>query len=278
MKEHGYRDVYSAGLEMAPDAPVEPQSVIIYRYYDQVSASFGEGKTESIEQFAQGLSDLILKLKERVCVDEDDVKIFRVYLFGHSMGGLVIRCFIQNPNVGNADEKKLVDKIFTHAAPHNGIEFEIVGKVPGVFSTYTIDNFNRSRMTQYLALSSTHGSTPDRVDTLDGKFDPNRFFCLVGTNAKDYAVAKGWSSRVVGPISDGLVRITNATVSSESNGSKIQAPRAFVHRSHSGYYGIVNSEEGYQNLTRFLFGDVRVDGVLEISDLSLPPENRTSTA
>jgi hypothetical protein len=34
----------------------------------------------------------------------------------------------------------------------------------------------------------------------------------------------------------------------------------------------VNSEEGYQNLTRFLFGDVRVDGVLEISDLSLPPE------
>jgi triacylglycerol esterase/lipase EstA (alpha/beta hydrolase family) len=153
MKEHGYRDVYSAGLEMAPDAPVEPQSVIIYRYYDQVSASFGEGKTESIEQFAQGLSDLILKLKERVCVDEDDVKIFRVYLVGHSMGGLVILCFIQNPNVGNADEKKLVDKIFTHAAPHNGIEFEIVGKVPGVFSTYTIDNFNRSRMTQYLALS-----------------------------------------------------------------------------------------------------------------------------
>jgi hypothetical protein len=33
---------------------------------------------------------------------------------------------------------------------------------------------------------------------------------------------------------------------------------AYVYRSHSGYYGIVNSEEGYQNLTRFLFGDVRI--------------------
>ena len=28
MKDHNYRDVYSAGLEMAPEAPIEPQSVI----------------------------------------------------------------------------------------------------------------------------------------------------------------------------------------------------------------------------------------------------------
>jgi hypothetical protein len=45
-----------------------------------------------------------------------------------------------------------------------------------------------------------------------------------------------------------------------------------VHRSHSGHYGIVNSEEGYQNLVRFLFGDVRVDGVLEVEELTLPEE------
>jgi hypothetical protein len=31
-----------------------------------------------------------------------------------------------------------------------------------------------------------------------------------------------------------------------------------VHRSHGGRYGIVNSEEGYQNLQRFLFGDLEV--------------------
>ena len=46
---------------------------------------------------------------------------------------------------------------------------------------------------------------------------------------------------------------------------------AYVYRSHSGYYGIVNSEEGYQNLTRFLFGDVRIDGSLEVRDITLPP-------
>src|SRR6185503_13708506 len=42
-------------------------------------------------------------------------------------------------------------------------------------------------------------------------------------------------------------------------------------RSHSGFFGIVNSEEGYQNLRRFLFGDVRADGRLEVDELTLPP-------
>ena len=44
-----------------------------------------------------------------------------------------------------------------------------------------------------------------------------------------------------------------------------------MHRSHSGFFGIVNSEEGFQNLVRFLFGDVRADGYLEIDQLTLPP-------
>lgn len=50
------------------------------------------------------------------------------------------------------------------------------------------------------------------------------------------------------------------------------APRAHVHRSHSGHFGIVNSEEGYQNLTRFLFGDVKVSGRLTVKNLPLPPK------
>jgi hypothetical protein len=89
-------------------------------------------------------------------------------------------------------------------------------------------------------------------------------------------VAKGWSSRVVGPFSDGLVRINNAVLfgpDDRPGGAPTRlAPRAYVHRSHSGYYGIVNSEEGYQNLTRFLFGDVRVDGVLNVREITLPSE------
>jgi hypothetical protein len=63
-------------------------------------------------------------------------------------------------------------------------------------------------------------------------------------------------------MSDGLVQIGNATVKG--------SPRAFVHRSHSGHYGIVNSEEGYQNLQRFLFGNDRIDMFLEVEDITLP--------
>ncbi|HMS01399.1 MAG TPA: hypothetical protein PKE51_00420, partial [Gemmatimonadaceae bacterium] len=66
----------------------------------------------------------------------------------------------------------------------------------------------------------------------------------------------------VGPMSDGIVRITDAYVQG--------TPRAFVHRAHSGHYGIVNSEDGYQNLRRFLFGNVRVDAFLDIEDVPLP--------
>jgi hypothetical protein len=43
-----------------------------------------------------------------------------------------------------------------------------------------------------------------------------------------------------------------------------------VHRSHSGHYGIVNSEEGYQNLRRFLFGQIRVDALLSVAEMTLP--------
>ena len=57
-----------------------------------------------------------------------------------------------------------------------------------------------------------------------------------------------------------------------ASGQVVHSPRAFAHRSHSGHYGIVNSEEGYQNLTRFLFGAVRVDGIMDVDSLTLPDE------
>jgi len=69
------------------------------------------------------------------------------------------------------------------------------------------------------------------------------------------------------------VRIENATTHGPGpDGKDVSSPRAFVNRSHSGNYGIVNSEEGYQNLTRFLFGALRVDGILDIDDITLPME------
>jgi len=273
MKDHQYTDVYSVGLNKTeikelPDGELDPRSIIIYRYYDQVSSVFGDGKQVKMEDFGRGLNDLILKVRKLVCKSAEDTAAFKVYLVGHSMGGLVIRCFLQNPQVGSAEAKALVDKVFTYATPHNGIELEIIGNVPGFFDTNSVANFNRDRMCEYLGLPKN----TERVNTLNGAFNPDRVFCLVGTNPKDYTVAAGWSSRVVGPFSDGLVRINNAVLSGfeKKDEPPRLSPRAYVHRSHSGYYGIVNSEEGYQNLTRFLFGDVRVDGRLDVRDITLP--------
>jgi hypothetical protein len=64
----------------------------------------------------------------------------------------------------------------------------------------------------------------------------------------------------------------NATTFAKTKDGNIESPRAYVHRSHSGQYGIVNSEEGFQNLTRFLFGSVRADGFFDVFDVSLPDE------
>lgn len=74
------------------------------------------------------------------------------------------------------------------------------------------------------------------------------------------------------------MRIDNASlwgINTDASGNLIEnshqeVATAYAFRSHSGYYGIVNSEESYQNLVRFLFGDVRVDIHLEIEKVSLP--------
>jgi pimeloyl-ACP methyl ester carboxylesterase len=253
----GYKDIYQDGLQLET-GPIAAESIIIHRYYDVADPDFGNGKVPTVEQAAQGLSDLILRVRDQVCAGgpmkpED----FRVYLVAHSMGGLVCRCFLQNDKAGSATARALVDKVFTYATPHNGIEMAGMN-VPGFFELWDMDNFNRDRMRDYLAIRDKQAP----ANSLDGKFDPARFFCLVGTNSKDYAVAKGASRLLAGELSDGLVRIANAYVEG--------APRAHVHRSHSGPYGIVNSEEGFQNLTRFLFGDLRVDGTLWVEALPLP--------
>jgi hypothetical protein len=142
-----------------------------------------------------------------------------------------------------------------------------VRNVPGWVSFGDINNFNRGRMADYLGLP------PGDDVSVVTNFPPERVFNLVGTNPGDYSVAGGLSSWAAGPASDGLVRIENATTHGPGpDGTDVTSPRAFVFRSHSGHYGIVNSEEGYQNLTRFLFGVLRVDGILDVDDISLPAE------
>lgn len=257
MKDHGYCDIYADGRERDDRLPA--RSIAIHRYYEPADPDLGAGKVPSVLEAAVGLKKLILRLREQVCGSDVAARTaFRVHLVAHSMGGLVCRCFLQNGTISSAADRAMVDKVYTYATPHNGIDMAGLN-VPGFLGMMDLNNFNRGNMAEYLGLPA--GS--QRVDDLGGRFDPQRFFCLVGTNHKDYEVAGGLSSLLAGEMSDGLVRIENATVR--------DAPRAFVYRSHSGHYGIVNSEEGYQNLTRFLFGNLRVEGTLALDDLPLPP-------
>lgn len=274
MGDHDYEDVFVDGDDLLAAEraahPIPYRSIIIYRYYDDASKDFGDGKTPPIEQFAEGLGKLIIKLRDKVCENKDNgvkPEAFRVYLVAHSMGGLVCRAFLQNTKLGSKEARAAVDKLFTYATPHNGIDMRIVRNVPGWLSFGDVNNFNRERMAKYL-------DVPKGDDVAVVKnFPPERIFNLVGTNPRDYAALGGLSSWAAGEGSDGLVRIENATTHGpDAKGNVVQSPRAFVNRSHSGHYGIVNSEEGYQNLTRFLFGGLRVDGFLDIDDISLPAE------
>ena len=275
MSEYKYEDVYVEGDDLLAaeraDRPIPYRCIVIYRYYDEASKDFGDGKgTPPIEHFAKGLNDLILRLRDKVCGTqgkEVKSKDFRVHLVAHSMGGLICRAFLQNTKLGTAAARREVDKLFTYATPHNGIDMRIVRNIPAWASFGDVNNFNRAKMAQYLAVPKG-----DDVSVVT-KFPPERVFNLIGTNARDYAAAGGWSSWAVGDASDGLVRIENAaTHGLDPDGTDVGSPRAFVHRSHSGHYGIVNSEEGYQNLTRFLFGALRVDGILDVDDITVPIE------
>ncbi|NYT38992.1 hypothetical protein ERD78_19290 [Allopusillimonas soli] len=257
MKDYGYRDIYANGTEIT--GPIPARSIIIYRYYDTADKDFGDGKALSIPEAARGLRALLYQLRAQMCGAQADLqRQFKVHLVAHSMGGLVVRAFLQNDEISTPEDRNLVSKVFTYATPHNGIEMAGIN-VPAAFGLWDMNNFNRGRMAEYLDLPRDEG----RVDTLGGKFDAQRFFCFVGTNHRDYPVAGGLARALAGEMSDGLVKIENATVA--------DSPRAFAFRCHSGPYGVVNSEEGYQNLVRFLFGNLRVDGVLEVQALPLPP-------
>ena len=284
-----YQNIYQDGYdildpEWESDATGKPtsnrlssRSIIIFRYYDEASRLLGTGVTPPIDFLAKQLRELILRVQVLVCknelngVAEDD---FRCYLVAHSMGGLVCRALLQNP--GNDPDRragKLVDKFFTYATPHNGIDMAGMN-VPSWLTLDDISNFDRARMADYLGLNAlTNKPAGDRVDWLpEESFPPEKVFCMVGTNRLDYEVAAGLSRTFAGHGSDGLVRIENAALYGLKQDGQPGQPcaKAFTFRSHSGYFGIVNSEESYQNLSRFLFGDMRVDIWVDVTEIRLP--------
>ncbi|HMM73222.1 MAG TPA: hypothetical protein PKC22_13550, partial [Rhodocyclaceae bacterium] len=277
--DHGYRDIYENGLDIMDDdweGSIQPRSIVIYRYYEQASALLGSGETPEITEFARGLSRLILRVRDLVCAHPDSGVTpddFRCYLVAHSMGGLVCRAFLQNAALGDEQARRAVDKVFTYATPHNGIDLAGLN-VPKWLNVADMKNFNRDYMAEYLDLHTLRDKS-GRVDWLpEVAFPSERFFCMVGTNRADYEVAAGLSRTFAGHGSDGLVRIDNASVWGVNAKGEVSAPcaTAYAYRAHSGYFGIVNSEEAYQNLTRFLFGDIRVDIWVDIESVQLPPE------
>ncbi len=292
--DFGYRHVYQNGLDILdpdwkptvrpdgqPGEGIPPQSIIIYRYYDDGSGLLGDGKAKPIKTYAEGLNALVLKTKALVCawrgadgaatpMEPDN---FRCYLVAHSMGGLVARAFLQNKALGQPEARRSVDKLFTLATPHNGID--VAGfNVPSWLSAAEAHTFNRERMAEYLDMKAVAKANDGRVDFMpEDALASDRIFCMVGTNRGDYEVAQGSVRAFVGHGSDGLVRVANASlwgVDAKTLAPTQPVATAFAYRSHSGHFGIVNSEEAYQNLVRFLFGDIRVDIWLDIDEVRLP--------
>ncbi|MEV2211618.1 alpha/beta fold hydrolase [Streptomyces sp. NPDC050997] len=264
----GSQEIY---LESHDKIPAE--TIWIHRFYDPSASTWGGTPREfRIEDAARDLLRLIKQVREKANVE-------RVHLVAHSMGGLICRCLIQKilPEL-REKPTDYIAKLFTYGTPHGGITFDfgfgMLERLRDAIGINGAEIFGRERMYQYLTPGTTEDDEPaDEWDPRAMPADDQQFafphsqvFCLVGTNPADYDVAAGLSSAVVGPRSDGLVQIDNAYVPG--------AHRAYVHRSHSGRYGVVNSEEGYQNLRRFLFGDLKVEAALV--DHRLPQEENTA--
>lgn len=257
----------------AADGSVPAESLWIYRFYDEAATTFTPPPHENvigrlfnrihqavtadgfdIEKAAAGLYDLIMLIRQKTGAP-------KVYLVAHSMGGLVVRCMMQKicflrdaAGNGRKSARELVARFFTYGTPHGGIAFQLdaLDWAEQAFGPAGADIFAPEKMYGYLNPLASFGDVPPRGSKWDPQavpvsvFAADDIFCLIGTDPKDY----GLSRVVVGPRSDGLVLIEHAYVRG--------AHRAYVYKSHSGTYGEVNSEEGYQNLRRFLFGRWRV--------------------
>lgn len=257
-----------AYLESQDDGKVRPETVWVHRFYDRSASTFGEEAEEfDLEAAAKDLFELVKLVRRKTGAG-------RVFLVAHSMGGLICRSLVQKvipENGGNPADH--VDRLFTYGTPHGGIHFSVGGglfeKIRDRFDIGDAAVFGPDRMYRYLTPGAPENARAPEdwpaASIPDGGFPKERVFCLIGTNPEDYEAALGFSAKAVGPRSDGLVQIEHAYVPG--------ANRAFVHRSHSGRYGLVNSEEGYQNLSRFLFGDLRVQIDLVRLELKGEPDD-----
>ncbi len=267
MLEDGYKLMVGGSQQQellyAEPGSLPPNCVWVYRFYDDAAGTFGKDpQPYNLGKAAEGLAGFIALVRERTAGNP------RVNLVAHSMGGLICRTALQRVL---KDPETVVSKLCTMGTPHGGIDPELGGGI-GDWLMKTVgphgsDVFAPERMSEYMVPEGFDvNSAPKRGGKWDprvmvGTFPPERVLSIVGTNARDYGVALGLSTLAMGEQSDGLVAIANAYVK--------QSARAYVHRSHSGRYGLVNSEEAYANLKRFLLGSLRVQIEIEGLDREL---------
>ncbi len=288
VKDFGYADAINHGNRVAKpprNTVFNPsRSVWISRFYDP---DVLDQKLRGIEEHAQDLQRLVCEVIPAELVasgmDPDDIaQNYRVILLAHSMGGLVCRTLLQNllPAAGE-DPARWVHRFVTMATPHGGID---MGSLPDGVEQWLVNTLNPSdasifqerRMRDYLKIPDPQ----EPVYSLGGHFPVGRCLCLIGSNYKDYTVGGSLVRRATGSFSDGLVKQSNAYLVDgprPATGDYPPERRAYfanVHKSHSGYEGIVNSYESWENVHRFLFGDVSAD--IELANLELdsaPPKD-----
>jgi hypothetical protein len=289
MKMDGYTDAFNQGLEMCTGNP--SRSVWICRFYD---VDYIRENLRSIEDHGQELYQLVCKtIPKRLkdcgvdlgAGDQD----YKVILLAHSMGGLVCRTLIQNlmPIKYKQDPKRWVHRLVTMGTPHGGIE---LGKIPDFLENFVTSRLNpfdanifkEDRMRDYLKLTAKKGKNFKYdvhslgVQDAPFAFPVKRCLCIVGSDYQSYSVVK----EATGNFSDGLVKQDRAYIvagekpkDGEAYPDGQTAYYANVHRAHSGYRGIVNSYESYENIRRFLFGDVTAGVSLENINFLTPQES-----
>lgn len=284
IRDYGYADSINYGLRDFHGDP--SRSIWVCRFYDQ---DYIQGKIREIEEHAQDLAKLILvDIPQKLALHKvsNVHSDYKVILIAHSMGGLVCRALIQNILQAKPGELKtrfpesilgellnrpldLIHRLITIGTPHKGIDMDNIPDIVektliSLLNPFDASIFHEKRMREYLKLPKNKNFELHSLG--NSGFPIKRCLCIIGSDHASYGKVR----YATGGYSDGLVRQENAyMVAGPKTGEKYDeehtAYYANVHRAHSGYRGIVNSYETYENIQRFLFGNLKIR--ISLSDI-----------
>ena len=180
MSDHKYEDVFVDGDDLVAaeraDQPVPYRCIVIYRYYDEASQDFGNGKDAAHRAFCAGAGQAdpaAARQGLRQPGQPDDAPGFSRASGGPLDGRPGLPGLPAKHEARFCGARGAVDKLFTYATPHNGIDMRIVRNMPGWLSFGDVNNFNREKMAEYLDLpkgddvSLVKNFPPERIFNLD---------------------------------------------------------------------------------------------------------------